>query len=253
MSGGALASRPIPARWADGHVQVFARGTDGHLYTSDSTGGVFGAFTVLNPSQVIAGEPSVLVYAAYGPEIFARDTSGDVIHMWNASGAWSAWANDFGQVVASDPMAWLRADGLAEVFGVDGSGNLVKSLHSGATWTSWSTIATGVDACLGGTKLIDAGVPVVASDGGLVVPDAGLVVMDAGIASHDAGTRAAKDGGAARAGDDASVAGDGGSEGAAAAGCSCRSAAPGGKPGRDVALAGLVMSLVVVARRRRRG
>jgi len=195
MGGGPIASRPMPARWGDGHVQVFARGTDDHLYTSDSAsaggdaGAAFSSFTVLNASQVIAGEPSVLVYPAYGPEIFARDGAGDVLHMWNDAGTWSAWSNDLGQVLASDPLAWIRPDGLGEVFGVDAAGNVVRSLHGVPTaWSAWSTIGKGFEACLGGTKLIDAGGPGPSTDGGGPVADGGGPVADGG---HpvDAGVR----------------------------------------------------------------
>lgn len=149
-----VASRPIPARWADGHVTVFARSTDGRLVISDYTKDAWPDFAALNPTEMIEGEPSVLVYPAYGPEIFARDPSGDLVHMWNTgtSGAavWSAWSNDFAQKLASDPMAWLRSDGTAEVFGVDDTGALLVSAHTGTTWTKFAPLGTGFDACKDG-------------------------------------------------------------------------------------------------------
>ena len=255
ITGATLASRPIPARWTDGHVQVFAHGTDNHLYTSDSSGGAFAPFTALNPTQEIQGEPSVLVYAGYGPEIFARDMMNDVIHMWNgtadagpATATWSTWANDFGQVIASDPMAWTRPDGLGEVFGIDGTGNVVKSLHSGGDWSTWATIGTGASACVGGTTLVDAGTPVVNAEGGLVTKDSGLVAMDSGIVTgaHDA-----------RAPEDSTVVSrsepDGGGVGTSSAGgCSCRVGTETGGGGKGLGLAGMVLGLGMVGRRRRR-
>ena len=234
IAGGPLASRPIPARWADGHVQVFARGTDDVLYMSDSSSGVFAAFTALNPTQTLAGYPSVLVYPDYGPEIFARAASGEVMHMWNsapdaggATGSWSAWASDLNEVLSSDPLAWMRPDGLAEVFGVDGSGNLVKSLHDGPTWSAWATLGTGFDACVGGTKLVEAGVPTAGSD-----------------AAADAGTGPIT----TRANPDASA------EGlpSLSPGCACRTSRRTSDTGRGAAFALLALGLVV-ARRRRKG
>ncbi len=234
----------MPARWGDGHVQVFARGTDNHLYTSDSVstsddaGLAFSSFTVVNASQVIAGEPSVLAYPAYGPEIFARDAKGDVIHMTSEAGTWSAWKNDLGQVITSDPLAWVRPDGLGEVFGIDAKGDVVKSLHGTPTaWSAWSVIGKGFDACLGGTRLVDAGVPVTPADAG--------ARADAGI-RRDAGpidARAHHDGGPIEAAATQSDAGPS----SASSGCSCRAA--GGPEGRGRQVAALlVLALVAFGR-----
>ena len=262
IGGATLATRPIPARWSDGHVQLFARGTDNTLYTSSYVSGAYPNFTSLNPTQVIAGEPSLLVYADYGPEIFARDTSGDVIHMWNnlmnagQSPSWSTWANDFGQVIASDPMAWLRPDGLAEVFGVDGSGNVVKTLHDGATWTTFATIGTGISPCLGGTTLVDAGVPII-NDAGMAsnAPDAGMadsgfVVMPGG--SVDAGTEL--DGGPSTKPTtvDASHADAGEGATAPSNGCSCRAAGGTESSGQGMGLTMMALGVVIVVRTRKR-
>ncbi len=147
LTGAKLATRPMPARWADGHVQLFARGQDDTLYTTNYASSGWPPFTQVNPGTTIQGEPSVLVYAAYGPEVFARDPKGNLMHTWTEGTSLVAWASDFNQVLGSDPFAWMRPDGQAEVFGVDGSGNLVKSLHAGATWSVFSTIATGIDPC----------------------------------------------------------------------------------------------------------
>lgn len=148
MTGGKLATRPVPARWADGHVEVFARGTDNRLYVSNDTGGTWPALTVVNAGTEIQGEPSVVVYPAYGPEVFARDPKGELMHAWTSGTSLVAWASDFDEVLGSDPLVWMRPDGQAEVFGVDTKGELVKSIHDGAEWSSWSTLATGIDPCV---------------------------------------------------------------------------------------------------------
>jgi len=243
LTGGPLASRPVPVRWADGHVEVFARGTNGQLYTSDYTNNTWPAFAALNPTQVIQGEPSVLVYPSYGPEIFARDMSGNLIHMWNSTGTWSAWANDFNQVLASDPLAWLRPDGVAEVFGVDGSGNVVKSLHSGASWSAWSTLGSGFEACVGGV-MPDSGTLPPPADGGGTGVDSGTAPEDGGVA--DGGTGVGPDGGG-------QPTEPGKQQGAASKGCSCRGAA--GANGGDAggAAVGLLLLGAVVTRRRAKG
>jgi len=179
ITGVKVASRPIPARWADGHVSVFARSADNRLVISDYTKDAWPAFAPLNPTEMIEGEPSVLVYRAYGPEVFARDPSGDLVHMWTSPGeggiTWSAWSNDFAQKLTSDPMAWLRSDGTAEVFGVDDKGALVMSVHTGSTWTKFAALGTGFDACIDGKAAFepDGGAPNIGdSDAG--AGDAGI-------------------------------------------------------------------------------
>jgi lysozyme len=222
IGGGPLASRPIPARWSDGHVTLFARGVDGALYASDNTMATWPAFTAINATQKITGEPSVLVYPAAGPEVFARDASGNVIHLWNESGKWSAWANDFNQKIVSDPMAWLRSDGTGEVFGIDAKGDLVKSLHDTPTWSAWSPVGSGFDPCVDGIGIGGAG-------------DGGASDVDAGIAGADGG-----EGGTL---DDAP---------GASAGCACRAATMRTSE-RDGARGAFVLLALAAALARRRG
>jgi GH25 family lysozyme M1 (1,4-beta-N-acetylmuramidase) len=175
MPGAELATRPVPARWNDGHLEVFARGTDNNLYTSDAAGGSWPAFTPINAGTPIEGEPSVLVYADYGPEVFARDPKGEVIHAWYETNAFVAWAADLNETLASDPMAWTRPDGQGEVFGVDTAGHLVKSIHDGPDWSGWTSLAADMDDCSSIPKP-DTG----KSDGGGVGRDAGLPGLGAG-------------------------------------------------------------------------
>jgi lysozyme len=223
IAGPKMASRPIPARWPDGHVIVFARGADDVLYASDYTMGAWPAFTAINATQKITGEPSVLVYPAAGPEVFARDSSGNVIHLWNESGKWSAWANDFNQKIVSDPMAWLRSDGTAEVFGIDAKGNLVKSIHDTPTWSAWSPVGGGFDPCVDGVALSGGG-----EDGGAPTADAGVTGDDGGVPIGDAP--------------------------GASGGCACRTATPassGGNPTRALLVA-IGVALVAIRRSKRK-
>jgi hypothetical protein len=220
--GGALASRPVPVRWADGHIEVFATGKDGQLYASDDAMGTWPAFQALSPGLTIQGEPSAIMNdtgqgASAGPEVFARDASGKVVHLWWAGTGYTAFTPHFDQAAASDPFAWIRSDGKAEVFSIDGSGQLTRSYHDGTNgWTMWSPIGgTDLDPCL----------PAPAPDGG---------TTGAGGASGTGG---------------ASPYGTPGSTG----GCRCRvgTGADEGAPLAAAAVAGLV-ALVRGARGRRR-
>src|SRR5207247_1709233 len=77
------ASRPVAARWADGHVEVFARGTDGHLYHTWYDG-MWHPWGMMSAGTTIQGEPSVMVNggAKQGLEVFARDAQNKVVHSW---------------------------------------------------------------------------------------------------------------------------------------------------------------------------
>ncbi|MHB1843918.1 MAG: GH25 family lysozyme [Deltaproteobacteria bacterium] len=148
LGTGSMASRPIPVRWPDGHVEVFATGADGQLYHDwfDMQTGWQAAFQQLSPGFQIIGEPSVIMNPG-GAEVFARDAQGYVVHLWYTSAGWTNFTRLGAQRSQSDPFAWIRGDGQAEVFAIDPSGALVRNLRSGSTWGSWSSIGTGLDPC----------------------------------------------------------------------------------------------------------
>ncbi len=152
--GSGMAGRPSPVRWADGHAEVFVHGADGQLYHSDfSAQSGWPAFTVLSAGTQIIGEPSAIMNgnaggATAGPEVFARDTSGKVIHLWWNGSAYTSFTPLDSQVAASDPMGWVRGDGHGEVFAIDPSGSLVRTYRDPSSgWTAWSPIGSGFDAC----------------------------------------------------------------------------------------------------------
>jgi hypothetical protein len=147
--GGSLSSRPVPVRWPDGKVEAFARGTDGHLYHTNVSGASWAPFAVLSKSTTIHGEPSVISNPA-GPEIFARDASDKVVHLWWTGTAWNDFTPLGDQIAASDPFAWTRGDGIGEVFAIDSQGVLTRSYRDAtAGWTAWTAMtAKGLDACV---------------------------------------------------------------------------------------------------------
>jgi hypothetical protein len=223
--GGDLVSRPVPVRWADGHLTVFATGRDRQLHASDHGAAGWPAFQVLSAGSTIEGEPSAIMNpagqgASPGPEVFARDASGKVVHLWWSGTAYTAFSPHLDQTALSDPFAWIRADGKAEVFAIDPSGQLTRSYHDGATgWTAWTVI--------GGTNLDPCPLPVAPPP--------------------DAGTGGASGAGGASATGGAPQARPPGSTG----GCRCRVGArtDGGGPLAAVAAAAIIVG---AARRRRR-
>jgi lysozyme len=258
--GSGMASRPSPVRWADGHAEVFVRGADNQLYHADfSMTSGWPAFTVLSAGSQIIGEPSAIMNSGKGstagPEVFARDTTGQVVHLWWNGSAYTSFTALGTEIAASDPFGWTRGDGNAELFAVDQSGDFVHSYRpSTGTWGAWSSIGTGFDSCA-------PALPVVTTDAGVTTTDAGEGERDAGI-EKDAGTEpdagVEKDAGAtADAGAVEADAGapqmppvaDGGDDTnplKSQGGCSCGSA--GGSA--DAALLALLVFALVSLRRR---
>jgi hypothetical protein len=154
--GGSVASRPVPVRWADGHLEVFARGMDDMLYHAwtDPAVTTWQPFTATGGST-IAGEVSAIVNpkgngASDGPEVFARDATGQVVHLWWNGMGWTDFTPHLSQIGRSDPFAWIRGDGVAEVFVIDDSGTLVRSYHDPNNgWTAWAGLGgSGLDPCV---------------------------------------------------------------------------------------------------------
>ncbi len=198
-AGGAIASRPSAVRWADGHAQVFARGADGKLYASDfSMQSGWPALSAVGAGSIL-GNPSAIMNvagkgASPGPEVFARDATGHLVHLgWNGS-SYGAFQPLGDEVASSDPLGWIHGDGTAEVFAVDTNGDLVHTLHDPtAGWSAWAAIATGVDPCVPPLPEVDGGAPWDAgetSDAGESVPDAGWNGSDSGEVAPDGGAGA---------------------------------------------------------------
>ena len=182
--GSGMAGRPSPVRWADGHAEVFVRGADGQLYHSDfSDANGWPAFSVLSKGDAIIGEPSAMMNVAgkggtAGPEVFARDATGQVVHLWWNGSAYTSFAALGTEIAASDPFAWTRGDGTGEVFAIDQKGELVRNYRDAKTsWGGWASIGSGFDSCA-------PALPTPPSDGGVKEPDAG---EDAGRPELDAG------------------------------------------------------------------
>ncbi len=251
--GSGMASRPAPVRWPDGHAEVFVRGIDGQLYHSNfdaKTG--WPAFTAVSAGSHVIGDPSAIMDdgkgGGTGPEVFARDESGQVVHLWWGGSSYGSFAPLGTLVSASDPFGWIRGDGAAEVFAIDGSGSLARNYRDPAkSWQGWSAIGAGFDPCAAALPPpADAGAP--APDAG--EPDAGPPPPpheDAGVADagrgEDAGQTVADDGGLTLPGRE-----DGGAPPnvLAAKGCGCGTTGPA-----DLPLV-LLAALGLAARRRRR-
>ncbi len=149
--GGQMASRPVALRFPDGHLELFARGLDGKLYHRATSSGLE-PFELLGSGK-IASEPSV-VWAPgpgngpAGPEVFVRDSTGRVVHLFAGSNGYQELGPIHDQPVASDPLAWVADDGTVLLFAIAEDGRLLHSVRKGGgDWSSWTPLLTGMNFC----------------------------------------------------------------------------------------------------------
>jgi len=157
-----LASRPIPVRWPDGHVQVFATTPSGSLVTSTRTTSWSPFTTILTG---IRGEPATVISSGQA-EVFVRDVNGAVSHTWPIASGWQPLTPLLAQTSSVDPWAWTWMDGTVEVFAAvdDGAGAATLShvlRAPNGTWGTWQTLGGPIDVCDGQN---------VGSDGGPLAP-----------------------------------------------------------------------------------
>ncbi len=245
---GSLASRPVPVRLTNGNVDLIGIGTDGYLYESVWNNG-WSAFTQVDSTTQLFGEPSAIVNGSGTIEVFARDLTGQVIHTWSGNPWAPVQALGSSQLSQSDPFGWVRADGTADVFAVDPQGDLVRvNRNASNQWGSWQSLASTAQACAAAIPTPDAGSS--ASDAGQST-DAGSAdagrTADAGSRSADSGSASADSGSAgADAGerDSGTVEPDAGG-GVVGTGCGC-----GASGGGDLVLTALLAWAALPVRRR---
>jgi hypothetical protein len=155
--GVALDDRPGLARSADGRLELFIRGTDGHLYHQWETGvgtfawsgwNTFGAGST--PAGGLIDHPVVGPGADGRLELFLTGSDGNIYHAWQtqASNGWSAWVSEgsagggFDSFGAAAPGLGRNGDGRLELFAVARDGNLYHKWQTAAGngWSPWAEL-----------------------------------------------------------------------------------------------------------------
>jgi hypothetical protein len=136
--GGNLTSSPAATSPSSGVIDVFARGTNGALYTRHFSGGSWGAWTSLG-GQIPAGTSPAACSLGGGKEsVFVEGTNGALYqNTWNGSG-WSGWTNLGGQLTSS-PAATSPASGVIDVF-ARGTNGALYTKHFSGTWGAWTSL-----------------------------------------------------------------------------------------------------------------
>jgi MYXO-CTERM domain-containing protein len=86
---------------------------------------------------------------AAGPEVFARDDHGKVVHLWWDGAKFTDFTKLGDQDAGGDPFGWTRADNSGEVYVIGADGQLMKSDRDATgAWSTWASIGSGpYDTC----------------------------------------------------------------------------------------------------------
>ncbi|MED7947639.1 ribosome-inactivating family protein [Streptomyces sp. BE20] len=140
--GGELSDSPTAVSQAPNSLDVFVRGSDGHLYNKHYNGVSWHDYLDLGAPT---GGGIVGIPAAASPEngrldVFVRGSDNALWHKWYVNDTWSAWES-LGGSLADSPTVISRGPGnLDVVIRATDQGVRVKSWQSGSPWTDWTVL-----------------------------------------------------------------------------------------------------------------
>ncbi|MBP2326258.1 hypothetical protein JOF56_006643 [Kibdelosporangium banguiense] len=124
-SGLTVGGIPAGVTFADGLVQVVARGADNKLYTQKETASGFAGWTDISGTQTFAGSPSALLNVHGIVEVAARGSDGNMYRGGQTvpgATTWRNWHTNF-DTAATDPMLAAAGGTEQRVFFRDNNGN----------------------------------------------------------------------------------------------------------------------------------
>jgi hypothetical protein len=139
-----LASRPMPLRLSDGHVELFATTPTGALVRSVRSS-VWGPFTTV--ASGVVGEPAPTTAGGI-TDVFVRSSSNVVSHV-TITGQQVGALTPSGLTSAVDPFAWARTDQTLEVFALRTADSTIMhaTRDTLGQLSAWSELGQVVDAC----------------------------------------------------------------------------------------------------------
>jgi hypothetical protein len=137
--GGTLVGEPASVSWAPGRIDVFARGTDNHLWHQAYENGWTGWE---NLGGSLSSAPGVASWAPGRLDVFARGTAGDLVHRYYDNG-WSAWESlSAPGTITSSPTATSWGPGRIDVFARGTAGDLLHHYYFAdpTGWRGWESL-----------------------------------------------------------------------------------------------------------------
>jgi hypothetical protein len=160
--GGNLTSDPAATSRAPGYMDVFMRGTDGTLWSRNTTnnGTTWNAWYSIG-GQILPGTgPAVCARGVNSLDVFVQGTDHVLYYThWDGTN-WSGWKS-LGAGLTSSPGVTSQANGKIDVF-VRGTDNAIwYREYSGSSWSNWRGLGglvasgTGPAACSWGSGRLD--------------------------------------------------------------------------------------------------
>jgi C1A family cysteine protease len=147
---GQLTASPATVSWADGRIDVFARGTDNALWwRNTSNGGTsWSSWTSLGGQLAATTGPAASSQRAGQLDVFVIGSDQALWHRSYSNSAWSTWESLGGQLTAS-PAVVSWADGRIDVFGRGSDSALWHRSYTSGTWSTWESLGGQLAATTG--------------------------------------------------------------------------------------------------------
>lgn len=137
----AITSGPAIASTSTGHLEVFARGTGGALFSKTCLNGSWGAWSSLGGSVKLGSDPAAISWGPQRLDVFVRGTDDALYHRAFTGLWWSEWEK-LGGKLTSSPAVTSPAPGKLEVFarGVNNTIWQISYDYYAGGWSTWKDL-----------------------------------------------------------------------------------------------------------------
>jgi hypothetical protein len=156
--GGVNTSDPDATSMYSGHMDMFARGSDGALWHRYFSSGSWSNWSSLGGSLATGAGPGADSWANGRMDVVGRAPGGNITHWWY-DGTWHSGDN-LGGTFTGDPDIASMYSGHIDVFARGTDGALWHKYEAGGVWSGWSS--------LGGSLASDSGVGAVSWGNGRI-------------------------------------------------------------------------------------
>jgi uncharacterized repeat protein (TIGR02543 family) len=137
--GGYITSAPAVCSQTSGMLDVFARGSDGHLLHLSGNGTTWSEWEDLGGDIKAGTDPAAVSWGLGRLDVFVHGSDDALWHIgWDGT-TWSQWESLGGVVSAGPAAAYQNLGGghSLSVFVVDSDNQLRRKAFDGTTWSSW--------------------------------------------------------------------------------------------------------------------
>jgi hypothetical protein len=145
---GQLTASPAAVSWADGRIDVFARGSDNALWHRSYNNSAWSTWESLGGQLAATTGPAVSSQRAGQLDVFVIGSDNALWHRSYNNSAWSTWESLGGQLAAS-PAAVSWADGRIDVFARGSDNALWHRSYNNSAWSTWESLGGQLAATTG--------------------------------------------------------------------------------------------------------